>query len=166
MRVGIKIIEIILEDIRVDLTNQFDENFERKGFFSQKWKPTKRPNPRGSLMERTNYLRKSISSVTDNRAYQVVFKSSAPYASVHNEGGTINMPARKQVLHFNKKGRFNKNDERASYAQKANVGAYTIDMPKRQFIGTAPETDKIIDGIVHERMPRNVIDFIDKMFKK
>lgn len=29
----------ILNDMRVDLSEEFDRNFERKAFFSDKWKP-------------------------------------------------------------------------------------------------------------------------------
>ena len=40
----------ILSDLRVELTEEFDRNFERKGFFSDKWKPRAREYPRGSLL--------------------------------------------------------------------------------------------------------------------
>ncbi len=30
-----------LSDIKVELTEEFDRNFERKGFFGQPWKPRK-----------------------------------------------------------------------------------------------------------------------------
>ena len=40
----------ILEDLRVELSDEFDRNFERKGFFSDKWKPRAREYPRGSLL--------------------------------------------------------------------------------------------------------------------
>ncbi len=32
-----KIIKNILNDIRVELTDEFDQNFERQAFFSEKW---------------------------------------------------------------------------------------------------------------------------------
>ena len=35
----------ILEDMRVELSDEFDANFERKGFFSDKWKPRAYDNP-------------------------------------------------------------------------------------------------------------------------
>jgi len=77
----------ILSDLKVDLMDEFDRNFERKGFFDQPWKDTKFPNRRGSLMMRTGDLRRSLRA---NVAGQSVrFYSSLPYASIHNEGGTI-----------------------------------------------------------------------------
>lgn len=157
-------IDIILDDIRVELSDEFDRNFERKGFFNEKWQPVKKDPKKGSLMLRTSFLRNSIQS--SRQGFRLVWRSSAPYASVHNDGGTIKMPARKQVLHFNKKGRFAKNNKRASYGQKASVGAYTVTMPKRQFIGTSPETDKIITEIVDEHLPRSINQFLTDLFNQ
>ncbi|HON53333.1 MAG TPA: phage morphogenesis protein, partial [Bacteroidales bacterium] len=51
----------ILSDIKVELTEEFDRNFERKGFFSNRWSDRKRQNI-GSLMQATGTLRKSIRS--------------------------------------------------------------------------------------------------------
>lgn len=42
-----------LRDVKVELAEEFDRNFERKGFFNQKWKNTKLVNSRGSLMSRS-----------------------------------------------------------------------------------------------------------------
>ena len=38
----------ILSDMRVELTKEFDKNFERKAFFSDKWKRRANPNAKGS----------------------------------------------------------------------------------------------------------------------
>ena len=40
----------ILNDMRVELSEEFDRNFERKAFFSDKWKPRAHDYPRGSLL--------------------------------------------------------------------------------------------------------------------
>ena len=37
------IIKNILNDIRVELTDEFDQNFERQAFFSEKWQRRKSP---------------------------------------------------------------------------------------------------------------------------
>ena len=49
----------ILEDMRVELSDEFDANFERKGFFSDKWKPRAYDNPRGSLLMVSSAMRRS-----------------------------------------------------------------------------------------------------------
>ncbi len=38
-----KIIKNILRDIQVELTDEFDRNFERQAFFSQAWQRRKSP---------------------------------------------------------------------------------------------------------------------------
>lgn len=73
-----------------------------------------------------------------------------PYARIHNQGGTITHPARTRQMTFKKykagkfKGKtlFHKNNEKASFSRKAESGAYTITIPKRQFIGNTPELKK------------------------
>ncbi len=77
----------ILSDIRVELTEEFDRNFERKAFFDRPWDEVKIPNKRGSLMMRTGKLRRSIRSQI--MADAIRFTSSLPYANIQNEGGTI-----------------------------------------------------------------------------
>jgi len=52
---------LFIKDVAVDLTDEFDRNFERKSFFDQPWQQTKLTNPRGSLMMRTGQLRNSLS---------------------------------------------------------------------------------------------------------
>lgn len=151
----------ILTDLKIDLTEAFDRNFERKAFFSgAPWKPTKYPVSRGSLLVRSSAMRTSIKSEIQGDE-RLEYSSSKPYTRIHNEGGTINMPARKQILHFNKKGRFSKNNKNASYGQKARVGAYSVEIPQRQFVGDAPEVNKIIKEVVHDNVKQAAKDFFN-----
>ena len=57
----------ILQDLRVELSEEFDRNFERKAFFGKRWKP-RRTEGRGSLLIVTGTLRRSIqrSVIDDN----------------------------------------------------------------------------------------------------
>ena len=77
----------ILTDIKVDLSQEFDKNFERKSFFGKKWPNTKLINKRGSMMARTNALRRSIQGKVNTNS--VSWSSSLPYASIQNDGGEI-----------------------------------------------------------------------------
>ncbi len=43
------ILSKILNDLRVELADEFDKNFERKGFFNEKWEDRKHDG-KGSLM--------------------------------------------------------------------------------------------------------------------
>ncbi len=73
----------ILNDMRVELVEEFDRNFERKAFFTRKWKP-RRINRRGSLLIVSGALRDSIKAVVKGNG--VAFTSNVPYAVAHNEG--------------------------------------------------------------------------------
>ena len=132
--------------------SHFQENFRKSGFVNNglnQWKPSKRlSNPGKSaasnyktLTSGRNHLLSSIKYIPGDA--RVTIRNDVEYASIHNEGGTINMPARKQVIHFNKKGKFSKLTL-AHYAQKANRKAYSITMPKRQFIGESKELNEKI----------------------
>ncbi len=79
----------LLNDIRVELTNEFDRNFTRKAFFDKKWKPRRNRKALGSLLLVTGSLRRSIKSKTTTTG--VKFTSTLPYASIHNEGGKVRM---------------------------------------------------------------------------
>lgn len=77
----------ILKDIKVELKDEFDKNFERKAFFNEKWARRKYPYPNGTLMARSGNLRKSIKATIS--ANGISFTSDLPYAAIHNEGGEI-----------------------------------------------------------------------------
>lgn len=50
----------IIADLRVELAEEFDRNFERKAFFTEKWKKRRNPDANGSLLLVTGSLRRSI----------------------------------------------------------------------------------------------------------
>ncbi len=79
-----KLAERLMKDIKVELQDEFDKNFERKAFFEQTWTPRTAYTTRGSLLLVTGNLRRSISAKIDG--HSIVFSSSVVYASVHNEG--------------------------------------------------------------------------------
>lgn len=131
------IIDEIIDDIQIELTDEFHKNFERKAFFKRKWKPVKKDPGRGSLMLRTGALRSSLK--WRREGYRIVCYSDLPYANIHNQGGTI-----KRV---SKKGK-----------------RYSIKIPKRQFMGQSRETTKIIKAVVDEVVPGHVNDFVSVFF--
>ena len=45
----------ILVDMRVELTDEFDKNFDRKAFFTKKWKRRANSNAKGSLLMAPKY---------------------------------------------------------------------------------------------------------------
>ena len=129
----------ILQDLRVELTDEFDRNFERKAFFGNRWKP-RRNEGKGSLLLVTGTLRRSIrSSVVGNG---VRFSSQVPYATVHNEGGTIAQNVRAH--------------QRRRHGKTYNVRAHQRrgNMPQRQFIGDGPDTRRIIKSVIDDNLQK------------
>ena len=58
-----KVISQILRDIKVELSDEFDRNFERQGFFSERWKRSRRSTAGGgATLIDTGKLRRSITS--------------------------------------------------------------------------------------------------------
>lgn len=127
----------ILQDLRVELTDEFDRNFERKAFFGDRWKP-RRSEGRGTLLLVTGTLRRSIqSSVVGNG---VRFTSQVPYATIHNEGGPYTQNVRAH--------------QRRRHGKTHDVRAHQrrINMPQRQFIGDGPDTRRIIKSVIDDNL--------------
>lgn len=142
----------ILNDMRVDLSEEFDRNFERKAFFSDKWKPRAHNYPRGSLLMVSSALRRSIKGGAETLENGVRFSSAVPYASIHNEGGKITVTA-KMKRYFWAKFMQTK-DESWRRMALMKVGK-VITMPERRFIGDGPDTQRII----REAIDRNLQQF-------
>lgn len=162
----------ILKDIRVDLGDEFDKNFERQGFFSEKWARRKSPlRPGGSiLMDTGAALRKSIHSRSDD--HSITFLSDLPYAGIHNEGGEIKVTAKMKRYfwrrYYEAQGGFGrkKNGELRNNKQNRQLGAEaefwramalmkegkSIKMPRRQFLGMSPEVEKDVRQIIEKKL--------------
>lgn len=125
----------ILKDLRVELSDEFDKNFTRKAFFSEKWKRRANPNAKGSLLIVTGTLRRSVRAEVKGNG--VRFTSAVPYAALHNEGGTGTKPVR-QHTRESRKGK--------QYTVRAHTRRFT--MPRRQFVGDSPATREIIKTVI------------------
>lgn len=160
------VVKNIIKETAVDLTQQFDRNFERKAFFNQKWPESKHANSRGSMMLRSGDLRRSINNQVNGG--MISWKSSLPYASIHNEGGEIEVTAQMKKFFWamyykasnaagkGKTARNNKlNDEATKWKYMAlmKVGS-KMKIEQRQYIGWHPEVDAAINNIVAYNMER------------
>lgn len=117
------------------------------------------------ILRQTNNLYDSINyKVSSGGVFIGVNLLLVPYARAHNEGLSINRKARTSVIHF-KGGRFSTASS-ATHAQKANIGAGSFKMPKRQYMPLPGEkgNPKIL------KAAKTVIDFktaqIMKRYKK
>ena len=150
----------ILEDMRTELSEEFDRNFERKAFFSDKWKPRAHNYPRGSLLMVSGAMRRSAQGQVSGNG--VRFSSPEPYTSLHNEGGNITVTAKMKRFFWYKYKETK--DEAWKRMALMKVGK-VINMPQRQFIGDGPDTQRIIRGVIDDNLRKfnlSLTDFIRK----
>lgn len=161
----------ILNDLRVELADEFDRNFERKAFFGKAW-PERRRRGKGTLMNVTGTLRRSIRARVSGTS--LVFSSSEPHAAIHNDGGTITVTAKMRryfwakyyetggKIRYKKSGGISKASIRLSQEAEMwralalkKVGS-KIEIPQRQFLGDAPEVRKIINDVAADRVKTTI----------
>lgn len=165
------IIKRILRDIQVELTDEFDRNFERQAFFSQAWERRKSPlRPGGHILVDTGSLRRSIYS--EVRDSSIVFRSDLPYAAIHNQGGEIKVTARMKrffwAKYYEATGSFGRRKDGTKRQDKRTnqltdeaefwrfmalkkVGT-AIRIPQRKFLGAAPEVEQAVREIIEENL--------------
>lgn len=160
----------ILKDVQVEITQQFDRNFERKAFFDQKREESRLKDSRGSMMIRTGMLRNSIRSRIEGNSIR--FSSAVPYASLHNEGGKVVVTAKMKRFFWamyykvsggvstkkNGSARNNKRNETLS-TEAAQWKALALQkvgkvmtIKQRQFIGDHQQVRAEIQRIVNENL--------------
>lgn len=171
-----KLIAKTLDDIRIELLDEFGRNFERKAFFATAWQ-RKKGNYRSDkpLLLDTGNLRRSIRGFTTKNS--VVFSSNLAYSYIHNHGGEITVTKKMKSYFWYKykeaTGGFgfvkkeNGESKKIELSSEANfylsmallkLGS-KIKIPQRQFIGMAPEVEQAVRKIVEE----NLYHFVDNI---
>lgn len=172
-----QLLKNVLNDLRVELTDEFDKNFERKAFFDKGWKDTKHNVARGTLMMRTGGLRGSIRG--DIKDGGLHYSSSVPYAAIHNEGGVLTVTANMKkffwAMYYKASGAITTKKDGSASKSKRNAtlteeAAYwkslalmkvgdKITVPQRQFIGHHPQ----VDAAIHQVCDDNVKEFAESI---
>lgn len=173
------IIRRILSDIRVELGDEFDRNFERQAFFNDTWARRKSPTrPGGTILVDTGTLRRSVRSRTTDDS--ITFYTDLPYAAIHNDGGEIVVTEKMKRFFWHKyyeatgsfgrkKNGERRNDKRTrQLSTEADFWRFmalkragtTIRIPRRRFLGTGPEVERIVREIIEE----NLNDYFDMDF--
>lgn len=171
----------VLTDLKVELTEEFDRNFERKAFFTKRWKDRKLDG-RGSLLLTTGKLRRSIRAKVDKES--VTWSSSEPYAAIHNYGGRITVTAKMKRffwakfyelsgrIRYRKDGKPSKSSQK--YSRQAEfyrnlalmkIGS-KIEIPQRQFLGDSPEVRKCVKTVCKEQLNAVVKDMVNQTKRK
>lgn len=130
----------ILDDMRVELSDEFDRNFERKAFFTDAWKARKDPKANGSLLVVSGRMRRSIKGNVEGDG--VRFTSDTAYTTVHNEGGKGFATVRQHQRKVKKTGKVYTVH---TYQRRVNI-------PQRQFVGDGQRTQEIIRGVIDDNV--------------
>ncbi len=169
-----RLIRGILSDIRVEMADEFDKNFERQGFFNEAWARRKSPTRPGGpiLIGRDRVLRKSIRSRSNDSS--ITFFSTLPYASIHNDGGEIKVTKKMKrffwAMYLKTTGSFGrkKNGERRNDKRTVQLSTEAefwkhmalmkegkiIKIPRRRFIGMSPEVEKTVREIIEKNLAK------------
>ena len=152
----------ILKDVQVELKDEFDQNFARQAFFTEKWA-----------------RRRSIMSKITHDG--VTFYSAHPAADIHNEGGEIKVTQRMRGYFWHryyacvggfgrKKNGEKRNDHRTQqlsseaafwkFMALMKVGS-SIKIPRRQFLGASAEVEKAVTEIIEQ----NLEEYFNNEFK-
>ena len=161
----------ILRDVRVEVTEEVDRNFERQAFFSQAWQRHHSPLRQGGhILVQSGALRRSVRSRSD--ADSITFYSDLPYAAIHNEGGEIRVTARMKAFfwakYYEARGGFKRlKDGSLSRSKKqqqlSTVAEFwramalkkvgdTVKIPRRRFLGTSPEMMDNVKRIIEDNV--------------
>lgn len=151
----------ILPKMGTIAVNFVHENFEKEGFQGEVFEPwTERKKETKKTLGKpvltfSAFLRNNTRFYTLGDA--VVVHNNAPYAQIHNEGGTIHHGERTQIMNFArgrggglKLGKIQtlKQRERIVAQNKATIGAHATEMSQRQFLGYSPVlVTRILDMI-------------------
>lgn len=165
------VIRRILSDIRVELGDEFDRNFERQAFFNDAWTRRKSPpRPGGTILVDTGTLRRSIRSRTTDDS--ITFYTDLPYAAIHNDGGEIVVTEKMKRFFWHKyyeatgsfgrkKNGERRNDKRTrQLSTEADFWRFmalkragtTIRIPRRRFLGTGTEVERIVREIIEDNL--------------
>lgn len=158
-----EIIELFIQDVAVELNEEFDRNFERKAFFDEAWPAEKFKNSNGSQMARSGTLRNDLFQGMPTILNDMIsWQSSLPYASIHNTGGEITVTANMKkffwAMFYKNGGKDLKEDELTTEAKQwrslalKKVGSI-LKIPKRQFIGDHPQVHQSIQDVFNDMEP-------------
>ncbi len=170
------LVSVLLNNIRVELTDEFDRNFERQGFFTEAWQRRVGPLRKGgaTLVDSVS-LRRSFRC--EVRGGELVFVYGVPYAAYHNEGATVRVTERMKMF-FRRRyyelsdykspdggthrrltdGGFYALMEKRGGSAEARFWGYMslkkvgslIKIPMRRFLGHSAEVERIVRDVIED----------------
>lgn len=160
-----------MRDLKVELDDEFDLNFQRKAFFDRPWAPlSKNYQPTtGSMLLRTGALRRSLKSRISGTS--IIYTSSLPYAGLQNYGGTVRqdfVPTPKMRRWAWANYRNLKESGNTAEAEKYRRMALakrikrTFTVPARPFVGDHPAVREIVSETVYRFFKQEVTEGVIK----
>lgn len=156
------LIKNILSDLRVELLDEFDQNFTRKAFFDRPWPQRKTETGRGTLMMVTGRMRRSLRCHSTH--LRLVFSSDTPYFGIHNRGGKIKVTPQMRkyfwAMYYQSiqrvtpsvktrtitgKQNHTLNKRAESYRAMALTKHTHITIPERRVVGDHPKVRQIVE---------------------
>ncbi|WP_374439122.1 phage virion morphogenesis protein [Pseudomonas panipatensis] len=124
---------------------------------SPSYQKRKRKN-QDKILVLDGYLRNKLRyQVSEN---ELAVGSNRPYAAIHQFGGEIQIAARSQQAYFRHDAKTNEvgphfvSKRKANFAQWVTLGAYTIKIPARPWLGTSEKDDDELLAIAHKHLDR------------
>jgi len=129
----------MLKVLQIEAKKSINLNFASQGR-PVKWRKKAKPDGRAILTGRTGRLQRTINVEIDYGNNSIKMGSNLPYAKIHQEGGVINMPARKMRLRTKRSGQSVFASKRHKATRETTARAYKITIPARPFL-TIPAVD-------------------------
>ncbi len=166
----------ILSDLRVEVLDEFNQNFTRKAFFDRPWPARKMDTGRGTLLVVSGAMRRSLRCTAARGS--LYFSSELPYFSIHNRGGKVPVtPAMRRyfwAMYYRNvppEGATGKRADRKSrtaayYRSLALTKKTEFDIPQRQVVGDHPAVGRIVPDPCERNVREWVAKNIDPKFTK
>ncbi|MGZ3753595.1 MAG: phage virion morphogenesis protein [Mucilaginibacter sp.] len=142
------------------------EAFEAQGWEGVPWQERENKKDAGrAILDKSGALRRSIQIIRYTPSSVIWGSAGIIYAQVHNDGLTINRPARSETftrprfLKGPNKGSFRKirKDElRAAPKQGQSYKAHSITMPRRTFIRFTPELKQRLINVAKTELSKAI----------
>ncbi len=122
-----------------------------KAWAPRKYNKNKRASGR-SILVKSGALRRAVNASLKSATFDSIkFSVYLPYAQIHNEGGTINKKESNKTVGFRKKrgsdamvfAKIGAKKNKATFVQDFKIGAHSIKMPQRKYMGDSASLRKI-----------------------
>lgn len=160
-KLGKKMVADAVRYSSVHALNFFKDSFQKQGWTDTAfvaW-PSRTNDTRvgGAVLTQTGHLRDSLQILSRSR-FKLIFGTHAPYAQIHNEGGTLSIPVTEKSRKFFWYMFKATGEVHWKWMALTKKERMVVKMPKRQFIGHS-------DTLMKE-LQNWWVGHIEKEFKK